>query len=85
MNAPARHALRLAIWSDKARIPADEVERLRPLWGRYFDAPAAPASPDAEQSQPDEPRPTEPSEPQSQSRPDPTEGTEQTEDTNASP
>ena len=35
-TCPARNALELAIWSDKSRIPAEEVERLRPLWGRYF-------------------------------------------------
>jgi 5'-methylthioadenosine phosphorylase len=35
--APAREALKLAIWSDKARIPADEVERLGPLWMKYFE------------------------------------------------
>jgi 5'-methylthioadenosine phosphorylase len=33
---PARHALELAVWSDKTRVPQEEVERLRPLWGRYF-------------------------------------------------
>ncbi len=38
LDAPARHALKLAIWSDKSRIARDEVDRLRPLWGRYFDA-----------------------------------------------
>jgi 5'-methylthioadenosine phosphorylase len=36
-NAPAREALKLAIWSDKARIPQDEVERLGPLWMKYFE------------------------------------------------
>jgi 5'-methylthioadenosine phosphorylase len=36
-RAPAREALKLAIWSDKARIPADEVERLGPLWMKYFE------------------------------------------------
>jgi 5'-methylthioadenosine phosphorylase len=36
-RAPAREALRLAIWSDKARIPRDEVERLGPLWMKYFE------------------------------------------------
>lgn len=36
-NAPAREALKLAIWSDKARIPPDEVERLGPLWMKYFE------------------------------------------------
>jgi 5'-methylthioadenosine phosphorylase len=33
---PAHHALELAIWSDKSKIAAEEVERLTPLWGRYF-------------------------------------------------
>jgi 5'-methylthioadenosine phosphorylase len=33
---PARDALKLAIWSDKGWIDPAEVERLRPLWGRYF-------------------------------------------------
>jgi 5'-methylthioadenosine phosphorylase len=36
LAAPARQALKLAIWSDKARVPADEVERLAPLWKQYF-------------------------------------------------
>ena len=36
LAAPARSALKLAIWSDKSRIAAEEIERLRPLWGRYF-------------------------------------------------
>jgi 5'-methylthioadenosine phosphorylase len=34
-----RSALSLAIWSDKARIPAAERERLEPLIGRYLKAP----------------------------------------------
>lgn len=34
---PAQNALKLAIWSEKTRIPAEEIERLRPLWGRYFE------------------------------------------------
>jgi 5'-methylthioadenosine phosphorylase len=38
-TAPAQKALELAIWSDKSRIAAEEVERLRPLWGRYFKDP----------------------------------------------
>ena len=38
MNAPARSALKLAIWSDKSRLPRDEVERLGPLWGKYFES-----------------------------------------------
>jgi 5'-methylthioadenosine phosphorylase len=36
LAAPARQALKLAIWSDKARVPAEEVERLAPLWKKYF-------------------------------------------------
>lgn len=36
LAAPARDALRLAIWSDKSRVAAEEVERLRTIWGRYF-------------------------------------------------
>lgn len=35
-QCPASRALELAIWSDKSRIAADEVERLKPIWGRYF-------------------------------------------------
>jgi 5'-methylthioadenosine phosphorylase len=35
--SPGLSALRLAIWSDKARIPRDQVELLGPLWMRYFD------------------------------------------------
>ncbi|MEA2707943.1 MAG: 5-methylthioadenosine phosphorylase [Phycisphaerales bacterium] len=34
---PARHALELGIWSDKARVAPGEVERLSPLWGKYFE------------------------------------------------
>ena len=33
---PAQHALRLAIWSDKSKIDPDEVQRLGPLWLKYF-------------------------------------------------
>ena len=40
LKAPARDALRLAIWSDKSRIPRDEVERLGAIWGRYFESGA---------------------------------------------
>jgi 5'-methylthioadenosine phosphorylase len=36
-ECPAHSALKLAIWSDKARIPRDEVERLAPLWMKYFE------------------------------------------------
>jgi 5'-methylthioadenosine phosphorylase len=74
MTSPARQALRLGIWSDKGRIPPDEVERLRPLWGRYFDEqPAATTTGDngQPQHQPDANRPAE--------------RTEQTENTHASP
>ena len=34
--SPARHALQLAIWSDKAKIAPAEVQRLGPLWMKYF-------------------------------------------------
>ena len=33
---PARRALELAVWSDKSRIDPAEVQRLAPLWMRYF-------------------------------------------------
>ena len=36
LAAPSRQALKLAIWSDKSRIDPGEIERLRPIWGRYF-------------------------------------------------
>jgi 5'-methylthioadenosine phosphorylase len=36
LHSPARHALELGIWSDKSRIPPDEVRRLAPLWIHYF-------------------------------------------------
>jgi 5'-methylthioadenosine phosphorylase len=35
--SPALSALQLAIWSDKTRIPREQVEALAPLWKRYFD------------------------------------------------
>lgn len=35
-DCPAQHALKLAIWSDKARIDPSEVQRLAPLWMKYF-------------------------------------------------
>jgi len=35
-DCPAQKALELAIWSDKSRISRDEIERLAPLWGKYF-------------------------------------------------
>lgn len=34
--SPAHDALRLAIWSDKAAIDRQQVQRLDLLWGRYF-------------------------------------------------
>jgi 5'-methylthioadenosine phosphorylase len=35
-SSPALDALQLAIWSDKRRIPPQEIDRLRVLWGKYF-------------------------------------------------
>jgi 5'-methylthioadenosine phosphorylase len=37
LAAPSRNALRLAIWSDKSKISPEEVAKLKPLWGRYFE------------------------------------------------
>jgi 5'-methylthioadenosine phosphorylase len=37
-NSPAHESLKLAIWSDKEKIPPEEVELLGPLWMRYFDS-----------------------------------------------
>jgi len=36
--APALSALKLAIWTDKSKIPADQVELLAPLWMKYFES-----------------------------------------------
>lgn len=36
--SPSHDALKLGIWTMKDLIPAAEVERLRPIWGRYFPA-----------------------------------------------
>lgn len=36
MADPIRDTLELAIWSDKSRIPPEEVQRLETLWGRHF-------------------------------------------------
>ncbi|MGD0542160.1 MAG: S-methyl-5'-thioadenosine phosphorylase [Tepidisphaeraceae bacterium] len=33
---PARESLKLAIWSEKSRIPREEIQKLSPLWGKYF-------------------------------------------------
>ena len=35
-QCPARRALELGIWSDKSRIDPEEVQRLGPLWMKYF-------------------------------------------------
>jgi N-acetylglutamate synthase/N-acetylornithine aminotransferase len=35
-ESPAQSALKLAIWSQKGRIDAEEVKRLGPLWMKYF-------------------------------------------------
>ncbi|MEO1236892.1 MAG: S-methyl-5'-thioadenosine phosphorylase [Planctomycetota bacterium] len=34
--SPAHSALGLGIWSDKTKLDSAEVDRLRPLWGKYF-------------------------------------------------
>ncbi|HEV2295914.1 MAG TPA: MTAP family purine nucleoside phosphorylase [Tepidisphaeraceae bacterium] len=39
-TSPALRALELAIWSDKTRIPPQEIDRLRVLWGKYVEKPA---------------------------------------------
>jgi 5'-methylthioadenosine phosphorylase len=36
-RSPAHDALKLAIWSDKSAINPAEIERLRVLWGRWFE------------------------------------------------
>jgi 5'-methylthioadenosine phosphorylase len=36
-DCPAIKALQLAIWSDKSKIPAEERQRLAPLWMKYFE------------------------------------------------
>ncbi len=35
--SPSHDALALAIWTQKDRIPPEEVKRLDVLWGRYFE------------------------------------------------
>jgi 5'-methylthioadenosine phosphorylase len=35
-SCPASDALKLAIWSDKSKITPEEIQRLAPLWGKYF-------------------------------------------------
>ena len=37
IHCPAQHALKLAIWSDKAKMDPAEVQRLAPLWMKYFE------------------------------------------------
>lgn len=37
LDSPAHHALRLGIWSEKGRIEPQEVQRLAPLWIKYFE------------------------------------------------
>lgn len=37
LESPAHHALQLGIWSSKDRIDAQEVQRLAPLWIKYFE------------------------------------------------
>ena len=36
LASPAQKALELAIWSDKSRLDKSEIQRLAPLWGKYF-------------------------------------------------
>ena len=36
-DCPAQHAMKLAVWSDKSKIPQDERQRLSPLWMKYFE------------------------------------------------
>ncbi len=48
--SPAHQALKLGIWSDKSKIPADEVQRLAALWVHYFEeteqaGPSGPGNP----------------------------------------
>ena len=35
-ESPAQSALRLGIWSEKGKIEPQEVQRLAPLWMKYF-------------------------------------------------
>jgi len=34
--SPAHNALAMGIWSDKTKIDPAEIEKLAPLWGKYF-------------------------------------------------
>lgn len=38
-DCPAATALELAIWSNKEKLAQEEIDRLWPLWGRYFPKP----------------------------------------------
>ena len=38
-DCDCRHALELAIWSDKSKVDRAAVERLRPIVGKVFEAP----------------------------------------------
>jgi 5'-methylthioadenosine phosphorylase len=38
LTCPARRSLELGIWSQKSAIDPDEVRKLGPLWGRYFES-----------------------------------------------
>jgi len=35
-DCPCRHALELAIWSDRTRVPPEAAQRLRPILGRHL-------------------------------------------------
>ena len=35
-ESPAHQALKLGIWSDKAKLDPAEIQRLSPIWGKYF-------------------------------------------------
>ena len=37
LASPAQQALKLGIWSEKSKIPRDQVQRLAPLWMKYFE------------------------------------------------
>ena len=45
-ESPAHHALKMAIWSDKSQIDPAEVQRLAPLWVKYFEAAPPQARPE---------------------------------------
>jgi 5'-methylthioadenosine phosphorylase len=44
LSAPAQQSLKMAIWSDRTKIAPDEIERLRPLWAKYFESPTSPST-----------------------------------------